>query len=282
MARPEEAVFALVLLAPLVVFYLMFKKHWVDGDLRRSFICGLFAGLVAIVVTRLVYVPVEILLGTDLRSFISGPRSWWVTLLTSVGIIGFVEESLKAAGSLVAIYQVEDMRRPAVVFMGFAGCALSFSLLENVQYYIVFGPTVVIPRIVISSTAHLFFASLCALISGAALSRRKAASVVSIRILAGISLAALVHGLFDFFVFHFDIQALSGIVVSLIALFWLGIYEAWIAVLKIDVPEDAKLTTCSSCGAFSLDRVRFCGFCGARVLVTRRNSSLKVTDEKEE
>lgn len=281
MPQSEGAIFSVVLLAPILVYYLLFKKHWVDVDLRRSFISGLVGGLVAIVVTRLVYVPVEIFLGTDLRSFISGPRSWWVTLLTSIGIIGFVEESLKAAGGLVAGYQVEYMRRPTVLFMGFAGCALSFSMLENVQYYIVFGPTVVIPRIIISSTAHLFFACLCAGISAAALSRKKTDYVVSARILGGISAAALAHGLFDFVVFHFDIQALSGIIVSVIALFLLGIYETWLAVLKMDIPDEAKLTTCSGCGAFSLDLVRFCGFCGSRVLCIRKNDSLKVSENKE-
>jgi len=163
-----EALFSIVLLLPLLVFYLLFKKHWVDNDLLRSFIGGLIAGIAAIVVTRLVYLPVEFWLGSDLRTFISGPRSWWVTLLTSIGIIGFVEEGLKATGGLLASHYTEYMRRPTVIFMAMAGCALSFSLLENIQYYMVFGSSVVLPRIVISSSAHLFFACISAVFAAAA------------------------------------------------------------------------------------------------------------------
>lgn len=280
MTENLESLFSIFLLLPLLVFYLLFKKHWVDNDLLRSLIGGLIAGVVAIVVTRLVYLPIEFWLGSDLRTFISGPRSWWITLLTSVGVIGFVEESLKAAGGLIASHYAEFMRRPTVIFMAMAGCALSFSLLENIQYYMVFGFSVVLPRIIISSSAHLFFACISAAFAAGALSRKKADSVASVRILAGIAVAAAVHGLFDFIVFHFDIQAVSGLIISLVSLFWIGIYEAWLLVLKLDIPDEAKLTSCSSCGAFSLDRVRFCGFCGSRVLRPLRRD-FKVTGIEE-
>jgi hypothetical protein len=163
--------------------------------------------------------------------------------------------------------------------MAMAGCALSFSLLENIQYYMVFGSSVVLPRIVISSSAHLFFVCISAAFAAAALTRKRDV-VASARILAGIAVASAVHGLFDFIVFHFDIQAVSGLIISLVSLFWIGIYESWLAVLKIDVPEEAKLTSCSSCGAFSLDRVRFCGFCGSRVLRPPKRD-FKVTDLRE-
>lgn len=279
MSENLEALFSIVLLLPMLVFYLLFKKHWVDNDLLRSFVGGLVAGIGAIIVTRLVYLPVEIWLGSDLRTFISGPRSWWVTLLTSIGVIGFAEEGLKAAGGLLASHYTEYMRRPTVIFMAMTGCALSFSLLENIQYYMVFGSSVVLPRIVISSSAHLFFVCISAAVAAAALTRKRDV-VASARILAGIAVASAVHGLFDFIVFHFDIQAVSGLIISLVSLFWIGIYEAWLAVLKIDVPEEAKLTSCSSCGAFSLDRVRFCGFCGSRVLRPPKRD-FKVTDLRE-
>ncbi|HNX75619.1 MAG TPA: PrsW family glutamic-type intramembrane protease [Candidatus Rifleibacterium sp.] len=276
-----EALFSLILLAPMLVFYLLFRKHWVDNDLLRSLVGGLIAGVAAIALTRLVYLPVEIWLGADLRSFISGPQAWWVTLVTSIAVIGFVEESLKTAGGLLASHYAEYMRRPTAIFMGLAGCAMSFSLLENIQYYLVFGSSVVMPRILISSSAHLFFISISAVFAaGAATARKKANSTAALRIMGGIAIASLIHGLFDFFVFHFDIQAASGLIVSLISLFWIGIYEAWLAVLKIDLPEEPVLATCSGCGAFSLDRVRFCGFCGSRLLKPQPRG-FKVTDLKE-
>ena len=127
--------------------------------------------------------------------------------MACVGIIGLIEEALKAAGGMLASYYSEFMRRPTAIFMGFAGCAMSFSLLENIQYFLLFGVSVVLPRIVISSSAHLFFSSICAVIVAEAVIRRRRATVVSLRILAGIATAAVVHGFFDFVVFHFDIQA---------------------------------------------------------------------------
>ncbi|GAB1354486.1 hypothetical protein MASR1M12_32250 [Erysipelotrichia bacterium] len=281
MPESVELLLSLILLCPLLIFYFIFKKHWVDHDLRKAFLSGLAAGIGAIVLTRVVYLPIEYFLGTDLRSFISGSGTWFVTLMACVGIIGLIEESLKAAGGMLASYYSEFMRRPTAIFMGFAGCAMSFSLLENIQYFLLFGVSVVLPRIVISSSAHLFFSSICAVIVAEAVIRRNRATVVSVRILAGIAAAAVVHGFFDFVVFHFDIQAVSGLVISLLAVFLLGIYETWLGVLKLDAPEEARLMSCAGCGAFSLDRVRFCGFCGSRVVRMPHRPELKVTDAEE-
>lgn len=273
---PAGPLLFLVLLIPACLFYYLFKKHWVDSELQISFFSGIVTGFAAILVTRLAYLPVEMHLGTDLRSFISSPRPWWITLLTSICIIGFIEEFLKAAAGYFAAFRTGFMKRPTVVFMGFAGCALSFSFAENFQYYTIFGAGVVLPRILISSSAHLFFSTLCAAVGASALSGDRNATLISARIFSAILLAALVHGLFDFMVFHFDIQAASGIVGSMVAVFFMGIYESWIAVLKIDQPEEGGLTICTACSAFSIEKSRFCGFCGNRVMKSRRDFSIKI------
>ncbi|PKL48490.1 MAG: hypothetical protein CVV42_09390 [Candidatus Riflebacteria bacterium HGW-Riflebacteria-2] len=277
MTSSDEILFPLLLLLPIGLFYLVFRRNWVDVELRTAFITGLLFGGVAILVTRVAYVPIEMYLGTDLRTFIAGPGNWWTTLLTSIGVIGFVEESLKSAGGLIAASQVSYLRRPALVFMAFAGCALAFSLLENIQYYLIFGAEIVLPRIIVSSSAHLFFACISSSVAAVAFSRStRADSIVSVRILCGIVIAALAHGFFDFLVFHFDIQAASGVIVSLVVLFLFGIHEAWISVLRVDSPQEPGLMICSGCGAFSIERSRFCGFCGSRVLRKPRASAFKV------
>ncbi len=276
MTSSDEILFPLLLLLPIGLFYLAFRRNWVDVELRTAFVTGLLFGGAAILITRVAYVPIEMYIGTDLRTFISGPGTWWITLLTSIGVIGFVEESLKSAGGLIASYQVSFLKRPATVFMSFAGSALAFSLLENIQYYLIFGAEIVLPRIIVSSSAHLFFACISSSFAAVALSRTaKADSVVSLRILSGILIAAVSHGFFDFLVFHFDIQAASGVIVSLVVLFIFGIHEAWITVLRVDSPPDAGLMVCSGCGAFSIERSRFCGFCGSRVLKKQREFSLR-------
>lgn len=279
MSSTDEILFAVLLLLPIILFYLAFRRNWVDVELRAAFVTGLLFGGAAILVARVAYVPIEIYLGTDLRTFISSPRSWWITLLTSIGVIGFVEEVLKSGGGLLAGYQVSYLKRPAAIFMGFAGSALAFSLLENIQYYLLFGAEIVLPRIIVSSSAHLFFACISATFAAVALSRTaRADSVVSLRILLGILLAAVAHGLFDFLVFHFDVQAASGVIVSLVILFLFGIQETWVMVLKVDSPPEDGLLICSGCGAFSIERSRFCGFCGSRVLKKQRGFTLKVND----
>ncbi|KAF1079992.1 MAG: hypothetical protein GQF41_3668 [Candidatus Rifleibacterium amylolyticum] len=279
MTSNDEIFFPLLLLLPIGLFYLAFRRNWVDAELRTSFVTGLLLGGAAILVTRVAYVPIEMYLGTDLRTFIAGPGTWWITLLTSIGVIGFVEEGLKAGGGLVASYQVSFLKRPASLFMSFAGSALAFSLLENIQYYLIFGAEIVLPRIIVSSSAHLFFACISSGFAAVALSRvSRADYVVSLRILCGIIIAAVAHGFFDFLVFHFDIQAASGVIVSLVVMFLFGIQEAWIAVLKVDSQHEAGLMVCSGCGAFSIERSRFCGFCGSRVLKKQRDYSFKAGD----
>lgn len=268
----------LLLFSPFLVFYVVFKKSWVEPELKRALLAGLMGGGAAIALTRLVYLPVEWFLGTDLRTFISIPREWWITFLASVAIIGLIEEVIKALAGLLVSHLVKFNRRSTVVFMAFSGVALGFSFLENIQYYSVFGAGVVLPRVFISTSAHLFFACMCASIAAGAIVRPRSDSTVSVRILLGILVAALLHGIFDFIVFKLNLQMLSGVVLSFAALFLLGIHEAWISVLKHDNQPREGLLICSGCGAFSLGRARFCNFCGNRVVLSRRDFTIKLAE----
>jgi RsiW-degrading membrane proteinase PrsW (M82 family) len=268
----------LFLLLPLLAFFLVFRKNWVDNELKRAALAGLAGGVVCITLTRLVYLPIEWFLGGDLRSFLSTPREWWITLLASVGIIGLIEEALKAAAGLIVAGLVQFNKRPTVLFMTFAGVALGFSLLENIQYYAVFGASVVLPRMIISSSAHLFFSCISGTITATAINRPRSDSTASVRILLGISIAALFHGIFDFAIFKFNLQAGGGVIAAMLALFLLGIYESWISVLKIDNQPRDGLLICAGCGAFSLGRARFCNFCGARVVLSRRDFTIKLAE----
>ncbi|MEW6709883.1 MAG: PrsW family glutamic-type intramembrane protease [Candidatus Riflebacteria bacterium] len=267
-----------LLLMPLVAFYLVFKKNWVDEELKKAATWGLVSGVFCITLTRIVYYPVEWFLGGDLRSFITAPREWWITLLASVCIIGLIEEAIKASGGIMVAHLARFNKRPTIVFMAFSGCALSFSLLENIQYYAIFGSHVVLPRMVISSTAHLYFSCMCAAIAANAINRPRSDSTVALRILLAIIAAAVFHGLFDFVVFKLNLQMLSGVIIAFVSLFILGIHEAWISVLKIDNQPREGLMICSGCGAFSIGRARFCNFCGSRIVLSRRDFTIKLAD----
>ena len=41
-------------------------------------------------------------------------------------------------------------------------------------------------------------------------------------------------------------------------------YEIWIQALKKDIPPLGFLAVCSSCRALTVDRIRFCPFCGKK------------------
>lgn len=272
----ENWIYFLLMLVPPLVCWQLFKKHWVDIELKRAAIYGFVFGWAAVFVTRLLYFPIEWFIGSDLRTFLLTPRPWWIKLLVCIGIIGFIEEAVKAGGGMVAAFVGSFLKRPSIVFMGFLGCGAGFSFLENVQYYIVYGPEVVLPRIFISSSAHLFFSALCAAIVAKALTRPKAESIISARILAAVLISGILHGLFDFMLISLEMLAVAGIVLSISVIHLLGIYEAWIVVLKLDDPKESGLMICSGCGAFSLGRARFCNFCGSRVLISNKDFSVKV------
>ncbi|GAB4275374.1 MAG: hypothetical protein Kow0029_16430 [Candidatus Rifleibacteriota bacterium] len=273
---PADPLIFFLLFMPIIVFHQVFKKNWVDLEIKKAAIVGFSFGAISVFFTILVFYPIEWFIGSDLRSFMVSPREWWISLLAGIAIIGLVEEAIKAGGGLLAAYLVPFNKRPTVVFMGFASCALGFSFFENIQYYAVFGASVVLPRLIISSTAHIFFSSLCAVIAATALTRPRSDSVVSLRILTGILISAVFHGVFDFFVFKFNIQETGGILITCVAVFLLGIYEAWIATLRIDSQNSDGLMICSGCGAFSLGRARFCNFCGSRVVLSRRDFTIRL------
>jgi hypothetical protein len=94
--------------------------------------------------------------------------------------------------------------------------------------------------------------------------------------MAGVGAAALFHGLFDFIVFTFEVEAVSGVIIAFVTAFFLGIYESWIAVLKIDDQPGDGLMMCSGCNAYSLGKARFCNFCGSRVILRQRHFSIKL------
>lgn len=264
----DDIIFCLILFLPLLAFLALAKKHWLDKSLRSAFSFGLLSGAVAVLLVSLIYSPIELYLGGDIKSFLSVPRKWYISLFFCIGIIGFIEESLKAlaAYSVCCFYNKrEEGFRPTFAFMSFAGCAISFSIIENIQYYMYFGPSIVLPRVLISSTAHLAFASVAAWFSTFAF---KSGSFIKMVIIltGGVLGAASLHGFFDFMLFQYSIYSLSGLILAVLSLFLYIIYEVWIYALKKDFPPAGFLAVCSKCRALTVERIRFCPFCGNRVL----------------
>lgn len=262
----DDIVFAVILVFPILIFYAIASKNWLDKDLNKAFWNGIIGGCFAIFFVRLLYVPIEIYLGGEIRTFLAAPREWYITLIACIGIIGFVEEGFKTLSAhLVCCLNKNGGFRPTFVFMSFAGSALAFSFLENIQYYIVYGSSVILPRVLVSSIAHLTFACICSYFSASAFLFIKSPIKTALFLNIGILISSSLHGFFDFILFRFSISAFNGHIIAMIAFFLYLNYEIWIQALKKDIPPVGFLAVCSSCRALTVDRIRFCPFCGRRV-----------------
>lgn len=262
----DDIVFCLILFLPIGLFLALAKKHWVDKDLRKAFQNGILAGFIAIVLARLIYLPIGIFLGGDVKKFLTVPREWYLTLFFCIGIIGLIEEGFKAltAYTVCCFYKSEGFR-PTFIFMSFAGCALSFSLFENIQYYMIYGPSIVLPRVLVSSTAHLFFCCVAAFFSNFSYGSKSFIKIL-LFLNIGILASAICHGFFDFMLFQYSIWSLSGLVLAILSFFFYSINEIWKNALKLDIPPAGNLSVCSKCRALTIERIRFCPFCGNRVV----------------
>ena len=262
----DDIIFTIILVFPIVIFYTLAHKHWLDKDLNKAFWSGIVSGCFALFFVRLLYVPIELYLGGEIRTFLSAPREWYITLIACIGIIGFVEEGFKTlAAHLVCCINKEGGFRPTFVFMSFAGSALSFSFLENIQYYMVYGSSVVLPRVLISTVAHLAFACICSYFSASAFLLLKSPVKTGLYLNIGLLIASSLHGLFDFMFFRFSFSAYNGLIIALVSFLLFITYEIWIQALKRDIPPVGFLAVCSNCRALTVDRIRFCPFCGRRV-----------------
>ncbi len=265
----DDVVFSIILVSPIAFFYVLAKKHWLDKDLKKAFWSGIISGIFAIFLVKIIYYPISLYLGGGLREFLSSPREWYIILIACIGIVGFVEEGFKALSAhLFCCLNKYEGFRPTFVFMSFAGCALSFSFLENIQYYYVYGPSIVLPRVLINSIAHLAFACICGYFSSIAFNLSKAPFKTIFFLNIGLLISSILHGCFDFFISRsngLSMLSLSGVIITLVSLLVYIVYEIWIQALKKDLPPIGTLLICSNCRALTVERIRFCPFCGNRV-----------------
>lgn len=262
----DDIIFCFIILLPLAIFLAAARKHWVDPALKKAFKYGLVAGCLAIVIVRFIYIPIEMYLGGDIRKFLSAPRDWYITLIACIGIVGLVEEGLKALMAYIACcFGKLEGFRPTYVFMSFIGCGLGFSILENIQYYIVFGASAVLPRVLVSSIAHVGFACICSYFSMKAFRLMKSPIRTGLLLNVGMISAAILHGGFDYLLFSFSVTTIGGFMLAIALMFLYLIHEIWIQALKNDIPPAGYLAVCSACRALTVESIRFCPFCGNRV-----------------
>lgn len=260
-----------LLVGPALVFLVLFRRSWSDGELLRAALAGCCAGVLATVPVKFfAYPALGRWLGLDLRQLVTGDESLWLKAGACFGIIAPVEEVGKWLGAIGGIMLLGLERRGPAIFLAFAAAGLGFSLAENLDYHLQYGSGVLLVRGVISSSGHIVFSSLAGM--GAALALPVAKSLSSYEIMRGygrmifmLFFAITLHGCFNLAVFTFEpIHILPLLFLTLMAAI-AALREGWVHLLLRDAGAMPMDWTCPGCGLEKHGGERFCPTCGTRV-----------------
>ena len=189
-------------------------------------------------------------------------------------VVGPVEEMSKFMAVYPVAYRSLYFDEPSDGLVYAAAASLGFASLENLLYILEFGPAVMIGRAPLSTVAHVIFGSFW----GYALGRRMHADSRGIIVIAGIAVAALVHGLFNLFLFAF---APVSIALVVLGVWWTLRTFNWARLVspfryrrnypRINCPACRRRISvlsryCQSCGTpvNSSDTAIYCGSCDTR------------------
>ena len=183
-------------------------------------------------------------------------------LLYFVLAVGLVEESWKLLAVRLTVYRAFREPSDGLLYSGVA--ALGFATAENAVYILRLGdPGVLLHRWILSTFGHV----LMALFWGWALGLTRCGPPERRRpgmVLLGLSLSALVHGLFDWFVILEHPILAVLLLLGLWRLFGLRVREA----ARLSPFRQAlarAVRECPSCRALVRRDARFCTACGATV-----------------
>lgn len=138
-------------------------------------------------------------------------------LVYSIVNVGLVEEVVKLLPLVLVVLVARQVDEP-IDFMVYGGMsALGFATLENALYFTSFGLSIVFPRFLISTVMHLGMTGIIAFSWGQARCLRRGNELTAV--LGGPLLAAVVHGLFNYFILVplAGLSALSVIILLLLS-----------------------------------------------------------------
>lgn len=146
------------------------------------------AGMAAVVPAAVVELPLRGLLGE------SAPAA--ARLAAAIVGVGLVEEGLKLLAAYTVAFRRRAFNEPADGIFYSVTASLGFAALENLMYALTFGLAVAPVRAVVTSLAHASFGGVAGLYLGLAKVR---ADVGAREVWQGLGAAALLHGLYDYF-----------------------------------------------------------------------------------
>ncbi len=186
----------------------------------RDFIAGMFAVLPASIIE------------SPFSGLISNPPSLLILFLSTIFIVGFVEEGIKSILVYILHFKHPEFDEPLDGIIYGVTVGLGFAAAENLFYTIMYGYEVGLARAVITSLAHASFTG----IFGFYLTQSRQYNNKHF-IFFGFILVSFMHGLYDFLV----ISQLISFITTIIIIAALQIYLAYlIENLLIKAPFDSK------------------------------------------
>ena len=134
----------------------------------------------------------------------------WPFFFYSIGITGAVEEFFKFLPFLLVVLRLKDFDEKIDGIVYASVIALGFASYENARYLAYMEGFALFGRAIASPLTHTIFSSIWGYTVGLAHMRHRSIVGASLK---GLALAALVHGLFNFFTTSFALRIISSLLI---------------------------------------------------------------------
>ena len=199
---------------------------------------------------------------------IGGTADVAATAAAMLFVVGPVEELSKFMAVRLGPYRSLYFDEPRDGLMYATAASLGFASLENLVYIFAFGPAVMIGRAPLSTLAHVIFASFWGYALG--LQRQPGSRRRPLLLLAGIAVAAVVHGVFNILVLSLQVGGiLLALVLVAIGLWWTLNRFRWAhRISPFRLRRNYPQIECTGCRRRIFITSRYCQFCRLPVTPT--------------
>ena len=177
-------------------------------------------------------------------------------------VVGPAEELSKFLAVRLGPYRSLYFDEPRDGLVYAVAASLGFASLENLVYILAFGPEVMVGRALFSTLAHVIFGSFWGIALGVQMQRERRGRVWWL--LGGLTLAALVHGVFNILVIILSPLAILGVLLLTgLGLWWTLSRFRWAQrVSPFRLRRNYPRAACARCGQLNVVGSRFCQYCG--------------------
>lgn len=215
-------IYVSVIIAPALVWiiYFYYKDRFQPEPWRNLGLTYLFGLVTAFVCVN--FFKLLPYLGIPEDPSVLTEAHGWPFLIYSIGITGLVEEFFKLLPFLIVVLQLKDFDEKIDGIVYASVIALGFASYENARYLAYMEGFELFGRAIASPLTHTIFSSIWGYTVGVAHIRHKSVTAASLK---GLALAAIVHGLFNFFTTSSAFRIISSILILMIWIWRIRIME---------------------------------------------------------